>query len=134
MKNGVVADSEYNMVEILKATVMIKVMPARAMIVLNNFVMARLPIPSKLGIILSKKLTGRNMAKMINKTCEKIMIPVNKKTKIEIPILKRNKKNTVPNREIVLIMVKLVLSWSSIFFNDYRFSIFTVVGGWASRQ
>ena len=50
------------MVEMLKATVIINVMPARVRMVLKSFVMALLLMPSKVGSMLSRKLTGRNMA------------------------------------------------------------------------
>ncbi len=58
-----------------------------------------LPIPSNLGIILSKNPIGTNIAKIINNTCKKIIIPVNKNTKMDIPILNMNKKKTLPNME-----------------------------------
>ena len=51
---------------------------------------------------------------MINSTCEKIIMPVSRNTKTEIPILKINRKITVPNRLIVLVMLMLALSLSSI--------------------
>ena len=41
----------------LKATVIINVIPARVKIVLKSFVMALFLIPSKVGIMLSRKLT-----------------------------------------------------------------------------
>ena len=46
----------------LKAAVMIRVIPARSIIVLNSFVTARFPMPSYVGIMDRIKLTGRNMA------------------------------------------------------------------------
>ena len=49
------------------------------------------------------------MAKIIKSTCENIIIPVSKKTKTDIPILKINKKNTVPNLETVLLIERLAL-------------------------
>src|SRR5699024_10725974 len=51
---------------------------------------------------------------MIKSTCEKIMIPVNRNTNMEIPILKTNRKKTVPKRLMVFVMVRLVLLLSSI--------------------
>ena len=51
---------------------------------------------------------------MIKSICEKIIMPVRRKTKMEIPILKKNRKNTVPNLLIVFVMVILALSLSSI--------------------
>ena len=48
--------------EILKAVVIISVIPARVKMVLKSLVMARFDIPSKDGIILKIKLTGRNIA------------------------------------------------------------------------
>ena len=50
------------MVEILKAVVMISVIPALIKMVLKSFVMARFDILSNDGIMLKIKLTGRNMA------------------------------------------------------------------------
>ena len=50
------------MVEMLNATVIIRVIPALVRMVLNSFVMARLDILSKEGTMLRRKLTGRNMA------------------------------------------------------------------------
>ena len=60
------------------------------------------------------KLTGRNIAYRINSTCENIIMPVNKDTKTEIPILKINRNTTVPKRLIVFVTLKLTLSLSSI--------------------
>ena len=51
---------------------------------------------------------------MIKSTCEKIIIPVSRNTKMEIPILKINRKKTVPKRLMVFVMVRLVFSLSSI--------------------
>ena len=51
---------------------------------------------------------------MIKSTCEKIIIPVSRNTKTEIPILKINRKKTVPKRLMVFVMVRLVFSLSSI--------------------
>ena len=51
---------------------------------------------------------------MIKSTCEKIIIPVSRNTKTEIPILNINRKNTVPKRLMVFVMVRLVFSLSSI--------------------
>ena len=51
---------------------------------------------------------------MIKSTCEKIIIPVSRNTKMEIPILNRNRKKTVPKRLMVFVMVRLVFSLSSI--------------------
>ena len=102
------------MVEILNAVVIINVIPARVKMVLKSFVMARFDIPSNDGIMLKIKLTGRNIALMIKSTCEKIMIPVNRNTNMEIPILKTNRKKTVPKRLMVFVMVRLVLLLSSI--------------------
>lgn len=42
------------------------------------------------------------------------MIPVNRNTNMEIPILKTNRKKTVPKRLMVFVMVRLVLLLSSI--------------------
>lgn len=42
------------------------------------------------------------------------MIPVNRNTNIEIPILKTKRKKTVPKRLMVFVMVRLVLLLSSI--------------------
>ena len=84
--------------EILKAVVIINVIPALVKMVLKSFVMARFDIPSKDGIILRIKLTGRNMAYIIKSTCEKIMIPVSKKTNIEMPILIAGSKNISPEK------------------------------------
>ena len=50
------------MVEMLNATVIIRVIPALVRMVLNSFVMARFDIPSKEETMLRRKLTGRNMA------------------------------------------------------------------------
>ena len=50
------------MVEMLNATVIIRVIPALVRMVLNSFVMARFDIPSKEGTMLRRKLTGRNIA------------------------------------------------------------------------
>ena len=51
---------------------------------------------------------------MIKSTCEKIIIPVSRNTKTEIPILNMNRKKTVPKRLMVFVMVRLVFSLSSI--------------------
>ena len=51
---------------------------------------------------------------MIKSTCEKIIIPVSRNTKMEIPILNMNRKKTVPKRLMVFVMVRLVFSLSSI--------------------
>ena len=51
---------------------------------------------------------------MIKSTCEKIIIPVSRNTKTEIPILNINRKKTVPKRLMVFVMVRLVFSLSSI--------------------
>ena len=53
---------DVSMVEMLNATVIIRVIPALVRMVLNSFVMARFDIPSKEGTMLRRKLTGRNMA------------------------------------------------------------------------
>ena len=90
----------------LKAVVMIKVIPARNMMILKSFIKADFPILVKVGNIDNRKLIGKNIAYRINKTCEKIMIPVSKKIKIEIPILNKKRKKTVPNRVVVLVNVK----------------------------
>ena len=39
---------------------------------------------------------------MINSTCEKIIMPVSRNTKIEIPILKMNRNTSIPKRVIDL--------------------------------
>ena len=46
----------------LKAVVTISVMPALDIIVLNNFMIARFVMLSNVGIMLSRKLTGKNIA------------------------------------------------------------------------
>ena len=51
---------------------------------------------------------------MIKSTCEKIIIPVSRNTKMEIPILNINRKKTVPKRLMVFVMVRFVFSLSSI--------------------
>ena len=51
---------------------------------------------------------------MINSTCENIIMPVSRNTKIEIPILKINRNTTVPNRLMVFVTLKFALSLSSI--------------------
>ena len=45
---------------------------------------------------------------MIKSTCEKIIIPVSRNTKMEIPILKINRKKTVPKRLMVFVMGKIL--------------------------
>ena len=110
MKKGDVPDKEYSIVDILNATVIISVIPALVIMTLKSFIIAFLAIPSKLGIILNKKLIGKNIAKIINSTCENIMIPVSRNTNTEIPILKMNKKKTVPSLEIVFAIDKFALS------------------------
>ena len=52
----------YSIVEMLKATVMTSVIPARARIVLNSLITARLLLPSNVGAMLSTNDTGRNMS------------------------------------------------------------------------
>ena len=51
---------------------------------------------------------------MMKSTCEKIIMPVSKNTKTEMPILNRNRKNTVPSRFTVFVTVRLVFPLSSI--------------------
>ena len=51
---------------------------------------------------------------MIKSTCEKIIMPVSRNTKTEIPILKMNKNTTIPKRVIVFVTLRLSLSLSSI--------------------
>ena len=58
------------------------------------------------------------------------MIPVNRNTNMEIPILKTNRKKTVPKRLMVFVMVRLVLLLSSIS-SATIFSVFAIVGIWA---
>src|SRR5699024_10666709 len=96
--------------EILKATVITNVIPARNIITINSFIMACFPIFSKLGIIESRKLIGRKIANTIKRSWEKIIIPDKKYTDIAISMLKRNKKQTVPKRVVVFVIVKFLLS------------------------
>src|SRR5699024_2339371 len=98
------------MEEILKATVMINVIPARSIITLNNFIIACFPMFSKVGIMDNKKLISRNIEKIINRICKKIIIPDKRNTNMEIPILNRNKKKTIPKRVVVFVIVKFLLS------------------------
>src|SRR5699024_6344226 len=100
----------YNMDEILKGTGITNVIPARNIITLNSFIMACFPIFSKLGLIASRKLIGSKIANTIKSSWEKIMIPDNKNTNIDIPMLKRNKKKTVRKRGVVFVIVKFLLS------------------------
>ena len=51
---------------------------------------------------------------MINSTCEKIIMPVSRNTKTEIPILKMNRNTTIPKRVMVFVTLRLSLSLSSI--------------------
>ena len=51
---------------------------------------------------------------MMKSTCEKIIMPVSRNTNTEMPILNRNKKNTVPSRFTAFVTVRLVLPLSSI--------------------
>src|SRR5699024_12375504 len=95
---------------LLKATVITNVIPARNIITLNSFIMACFPIFSKLGIIESRKLIGREIANTIKSSWEKIIIPDNKNTNIEILMLMRNKKKTVPKHVVVFVIVELLLS------------------------
>src|SRR5699024_4809937 len=96
--------------EMLKAIVIINVIPARSIITLNNFIIACFPMFSKVGIMDNKKLIGKNIAQIINRICEKIIVPDRRNTKMEIPILNRNKKKTIPKRVVVFVMVKFLLS------------------------
>ncbi len=62
------------------------------------------------------------------------MIPVNRNTNMEIPILKTNRKKTVPKRLMVFVMVRLVLLLSSISSATIFFSVFAIVGIWAGGE
>ena len=43
---------------------------------------------------------------MMNSTCEKIIMPVSRKTNAEIPILKINRNTTIPKRVMVFVTLK----------------------------
>src|SRR5699024_5612099 len=96
--------------EMLKAIVIINVIPARSIITLKNFIIACFPMFSKVGIMESKKLMVKNIARIINKIREKIIMPYRRNTKTAIPILNRNNKYTIPKRAVVFVMVKFLLS------------------------
>ena len=69
---------------------------------------------------------------MMNSTCEKIIMPVSRNTKIEIPILKMNRNTTVPNRLMVFVTLRFALSLSSI--SSTTISSLSSVSGLASNR
>ena len=62
----------------------------------------------------SKKLIGKNIAKIIKSIWLNIIMPVSKNTTIVIPRLKNKRKNTIPKRLMTCGIVRLLLSLSSI--------------------
>ena len=91
-----------------------RVIPALVIMVLNTRTIACFAMFSYVGIMESRKLIGRNMAKMINSIWENIIMPVSRKTNIVIPRLKISRKNTIPRRLMTCGIVRLSLSLSSI--------------------
>ena len=69
---------------------------------------------------------------MIKSTCEKIIMPVSRNTKTEIPILKMNKNTTIPKRVIVFVTLRLSLSLSSI--SSITMSSLSSVSGLSTRS
>ena len=90
------------------------VIPARVIMVLNTLTIACFAMLSWLGIIESKKLIGRNIAKIIKSIWLNNIMPVSKNTNIVIPKLKNKRKNTIPKRFTTCGIVRLLLSLSSI--------------------
>ena len=62
----------------------------------------------------SKKLIGKNIAKIIKSIWLNNIMPVSKNTNIVIPKLKNKRKNTIPKRFTTCGIVRLLLSLSSI--------------------
>ena len=80
------------------------------MIVLNSEITALLLVPENAGIMLISRLTGRNIALIINKICDRSILPVSIIANADTIRLKIKKNTDRPNRLVTSVTVRLPLS------------------------
>ena len=93
-----------------KTNVVSSVVPTRSMIVLNSEITALLLVPENAGIMLISRLTGRNIALMMNKICDRSILPVSIIANADTIRLKIRKNTDKPNRLVTSVTVRLPLS------------------------
>ena len=86
------------------------VVPTRSIIVLNSEITALLLVPENAGIMLISRLTGRNIALMINKICDRSILPASIIANADTIRLKIRKNTDRPNRLVTSVTVRLPLS------------------------
>ena len=93
-----------------RTNVVSSVVPTLSIIVLNSEITARLLVPENAGIMLISRLTGRNIALMINKICDRSILPVSIIANADTIRLKIRKNTDRPNRLVTSVTVRLPLS------------------------